>query len=74
MSEELKIAIEGYSEEKLILSTRLGNLPTNNSTIGTRSSIERRLDQIDENINILLSGNIKLRDNFQEQFLPKIIN
>jgi len=72
MNEELKTAIEGYSEEKLILSTKLGNLPTNNSTIATRSSIERRLKQIDKNIDILLNGNIKLRDNFQDQFLPKI--
>ena len=46
-------AIKGYSQEKLILSERLGQLPTNNNSICTRGSIEKRLREIDEAIAIL---------------------
>lgn len=55
MNEEIKLAIEGYNKEKEIITERLGYLPTENSTIATRHSLENRLQDIDKQINKLLS-------------------
>ena len=39
--------ISGYNEEKLILASVLSRLGSDNNVIVTRSSLERRLNQID---------------------------
>lgn len=52
----LEIAIKGLTDEKLLLSDRLSQLRTENSTISTRSSIQRRLVEIDTEIRNLLTN------------------
>ena len=45
--ETIKLAIEGYNKEKLVLSDTLSKLRDRNETISIRFSIENRLRQID---------------------------
>lgn len=56
--DKLNNIIKGYNREKEILVSKLSILPSNNNSINTRSSIENRLKQIDEQI-ILLMKTVK---------------
>ena len=54
MKEEINIAINGANEEKKILTERLSQLNSSNTSIATRSSTERRLREIDKFIQDLI--------------------